>query len=350
MKIATIVGCRPQFIKAAVVSQEFSKDMGIQEVIIHTGQHYDSNMSEVFFKQLGIPEPKYNLEVNSGTTGKRLGQMIAMVEVILLAEQPDYVLVYGDTDSTLAGALAAKKIGIKIIHVEAGLRDRDRDLPEEINRILTDNVSDLLLCPTIEACENLMDEGINTLGSIHFVGDVMYDSVLRHLPSLPEMEGGYILCTIHRQHNMNNIDTIIEFLKGLPNVLVVAHPRVINEFKQKSQLRVIESVDYLSMLALIKGCDMVVTDSGGLQKEAFFLKKKCLVLNKTTGWNELVKGGTNELIEEMNVPHLRYKFTLLSEREVNFDGDYYGTGTAGEDIIYYIKEHYDRSNSSTATI
>lgn len=349
MKVVTVVGCRPQFIKAAVVSREF-KEKNIHEVIIHTGQHYDRNMSEVFFNQLNIPKPKYNLEVNQGTTGKKIGQMIAMIEALLQIEQPDYVLVYGDTDSTLAGALAANKAGFKIVHVEAGLRDRDRGLPEEMNRILTDNMSDLLLCPTIEACENLVGEGISPSHSIQFVGDVMYDSVLHHLPSLPDMEGGYILCTIHRQHNMNNIDTIIEFLEGLPNALVVAHPRVINEFKQKSQLRVIESVDYLSMLALIKGCDIVVTDSGGLQKEAFFLKKRCLVLNKTTGWNELVKGGTNELIEEMNVPHLRYKFALLSEKEVNFDGEHYGTGTAGEDIVYYIKEHYDRSNSSAATI
>lgn len=351
MKIVTIVGCRPQFIKAAVVSREIAKHEDIEEIIVHTGQHYDDNMSSVFFEQLDIPEPRYNLDVNKGPTGKMIGQMIATIEAVLQAELPHYVIVYGDTNSTLAGAIAANKCNIKVVHIEAGLRDRDRSLPEEINRILTDNISDLLLCPTAEACSNLRNENIHHWDSIQFVGDVMYDSVLHYKDDLVKHEGGFILCTIHRQHNMKHLDTTLKFLEEQENVVLVAHPRVKDFFKKSGEnIRVIEAVDYLTMLSLVQACEMVITDSGGLQKEASFLKKKCLVLNKTTGWNELVIDGCNMLIEEMSIQHLRDTLSILKAREVVFDTNHYGDGKAGEAIIHSIKRDYDRSNGGATFI
>lgn len=352
MKIVTIVGCRPQFIKAAVVSREFQKE-GMEEIIIHTGQHYDDNMSKVFFDQLGIPKPKYNMDINQGSTGALIGRMIEQCELVLNLEQPDYVLVYGDTNSTLAGALAANKLNIKLIHVEAGLRDGDMNLPEEVNRILTDRISNLLFCPTISAYQNLVKGGVYESGSVHFSGDVMYDSVLHYKDSLEKrVREDFILCTIHREHNMKNLDVIIEFLNTLlTTVIVVAHPRVYHAFNSDNNtFKTMTSVDYISMLALIKNCSLVITDSGGLQKEASFFEKKCLILNKTTGWWELVENGTNMLIEEMSLEHLGAKYVELIDREVNFNNRYFGDGKAGEKIVQKIKEHYDRGNSSPSVV
>ncbi len=353
MKIVTIVGCRPQFIKAAVVSRGL-KTHGVEEIIIHTGQHYDENMSEIFFRQLSIPKPKYNLEVNQGPTGAMIGRMIEGIEHCLTIEIPDYVLVYGDTNSTLAGALAANKMGIKIIHVEAGLRDGDMNLPEEVNRILTDMISNLLLCPTLSGYQNLITEGQSAPDSVHFTGDVMYDSAM-HFKNLlmppPFSDESYILCTIHREHNMKYLGVITEFLNTLSNVIVVAHPRVYDIFNSsKNSFTTIESVDYINMLSLVKYSQLVITDSGGLQKEASFYEKKCLILNKTTGWWELVESGTNMLIEKMTLEHLESKYTELIERTATFNNSCFGAGNAGEIIVKKIQEHYDRSNSSTSPI
>lgn len=351
MKIVTIVGCRPQFIKAAVVSRELEREE-IEEVIIHTGQHYDQNMSDIFFHQLGIPTPKYNMNVNHGPAGSKIGKMIIQAEVILDIERPDYVLVYGDTDSTLAGAIAANKLGIKVIHVEAGLRNGDKTWPEEMNRILTDNIASLLLCPTLTAYNNLVNEGNHESDSVHFTGDVMYDSAIRHHKTLNVKKEGYILCTVHRAHNMENLDVIIDFLNTLPNVLVVAHPKVYHAFNSPDNVfETIESVDYLMMLALVRESQLVITDSGGLQKEASFLEKKCLILNKTTSWVELLEGGTHLLIKDMTVEGLRKEYVeLIGRTSVMFHNAEFGHGDAGKQIVRKIKRYHDKTISSTTSI
>ncbi|MBH1942048.1 UDP-N-acetylglucosamine 2-epimerase (non-hydrolyzing) [Mobilitalea sibirica] len=321
MKLVTIIGARPQFIKAATFSEIFRKEN--QEVLIHTGQHYDVNMSDVFFDELGIPKPDYNLGVGSGNHGQQTGRMLEKIEHVIMKEKPDGMLVYGDTNSTLAGALAASKLHIPVFHIEAGLRSYNKFMPEEQNRILTDHVSKLLFCPTETAVNNLKKEGIVS-GVIHS-GDIMYDAVLRNIDISDKLfkndiwktsisskenskiqyltEKDYYLSTVHRAENTNDISklkTIFEAFEYLDKpVLLPLHPRtrkLIDESNITSKnVFIINPVGYLLMLYLTKNASMVITDSGGLQKEAYFLQTPCTTLRDQTEWVETLENEWNVL-------------------------------------------------------
>ncbi|ASJ10329.1 UDP-N-acetyl glucosamine 2-epimerase [Thermococcus sp. P6] len=316
MKVVTVVGARPQFIKMAPVSREFRK-IGIEEVVIHTGQHYDYEMNKIFFEQLNIPEPDYNLGVGSGTHGYQTGEMLKRIEEVLLKEKPDLVLVYGDTNSTLAGALAGVKLHIKVAHVEAGLRSFDRRMPEEVNRVLTDHVSDYLFAPTETAVKNLYNEGIRE--EVYLTGDVMLDALLynvriaeRKLKILDELglkPKKYYLATVHRAENTDNrrnLENIINaFIKSNDLIVFPAHPRTMKALKNYGLYEKLESagnvllikpVGYLDMLMLEKNARKILTDSGGVQKEAYFLRVPCITLREKTEWVETVEDGWNVLV------------------------------------------------------
>jgi len=316
MKVVTIVGARPQFIKAAMVSRVLRRKH--QEVLVHTGQHYDEMMSAVFFRQMELPAPDVNLGVGSGSHGRQTGEMLARIEAVLAAEVPDWVLVYGDTNSTLAGALAAVKLQIPVAHVEAGLRSFNRQMPEEHNRVLTDHCADLLLCPTSTAVANLLKEGISR--GVHLVGDVMYDAALMFaaqasqestiLEDLGLGERGYLLATIHRPYNTDDparLRSLLETLSLLGEPVVFpAHPRTRQRIaalglegmvRGSKRLRLIEPVGYLDMLQLERSARMILTDSGGIQKEAYFFGVPCLTLRPETEWVETVAAGWNEIVD-----------------------------------------------------
>jgi UDP-GlcNAc3NAcA epimerase len=316
LKCVTVVGARPQFIKAATVSRALRARSGLREVLVHTGQHYDDNMSKVFFSEMEIQPPDHNLGVGSASHGAQTGQMLAAIEVILLAEPPDCVLIYGDTNSTLAGALAACKLHIPVAHVEAGLRSFNRRMPEEMNRILADHAADLLFAPTETAVANLAREGIAGAKVIN-VGDVMYDAALfygeraerdsRVLDRVGVAGVPYVLATVHRAENTDDprrLRTILAALAGvaaqLPVVLPL-HPRTRATLAREGltdlvgQLRVIDPVGYLDMVMLERHASLVVTDSGGVQKEAFFHGVPCVTLRDETEWVELVELGWNTL-------------------------------------------------------
>lgn len=328
MKLVTVLGARPQFIKAAPVSAAIRARNGIcasrqiNEVIVHTGQHYDANMSEVFFKQLEVPDPNYHLGVGSLTHGAMTGRMLEAVEGILQSESPDWVLVYGDTNSTLAGALAASKLSIPVAHVEAGLRSDNPRMPEEINRVVTDRISTLLLCPTARAVENLRAEAFpfptahSMAQRISWVGDVMYDLLRKHYNSIirrPDLdrwnlrEKGYVLCTVHRQENTddpNRLTQILGALRVIASTIPVVcpmHPRLRRRIEQliepgwPSEVRVMEPLPYLEMQRLEAGARTIITDSGGVQKEAYFHGVPCVTLRDETEWSETVETGWNRL-------------------------------------------------------
>lgn len=330
-KIVTILGARPQFVKAAVLSRVVSKHMLLEEIIVHTGQHYDANMSEVFFSEMEIPAPKYNLNINGIGHGAMTGQMLEKIEEVLLKEKPDGVVVYGDTNSTLAGALAAQKLNIKVIHIEAGLRSFNMEMPEEVNRILTDRISSLLLCPTNTAIENLEKEGFNKLAiQIEQCGDIMKDAVgfysdFSHKKSeiiqkLNLSKNRFVLATIHRQENTDTLEKLISIFEGLTKihaskeVVIPLHPRtkkILDKHKLNYPITFIDPVGYFDMLELLKNCGMVVTDSGGLQKEAFFNKKHCIVAREQTEWTELVENNFAELVgsDQVKMETAFHKFT-----------------------------------------
>jgi len=307
-KIVTILGARPQFVKAAVLSRVISKYKSVEEIIIHTGQHYDNNMSDIFFSEMEIPKPKYNLAINGLGHGAMTGQMLEKIEEILELEKPNLVVVYGDTNSTLAGALAAKKMHIKVVHVEAGLRSFNMKMPEEINRILTDRISDLLVCPTDTAIANLKNEGFENMPSkIVQCGDIMKDAVAFYskmskekssiISNLNLEKNEFVLATIHRQENtddLNNLRSIFEGLQEInktKQVVLPLHPRtkaILEKNNLSFNLKIINPVGYFDMLELLKNCNLIVTDSGGLQKEAFFNKKHCIIAREETEWVELV--------------------------------------------------------------
>lgn len=311
MKILTVVGARPQFIKASAVSNVIRKCH--EEILVHTGQHYDENMSQVFFEELNIPRPDYNLEVGSGNHGKQTGTMLIKLEEIYIKEKPDFVLVYGDTNSTLAGALCASKLLIPLAHVEAGLRSFNRKMPEEQNRVITDRLSNILFVPTDSAAENLKREGIKE--GIYNVGDVMFDAILNFkklaeskneiIKKLDLQGKEYILTTIHRAENTNYIDrlkNIVEALNecGKPVVLPL-HPRTkkyMTDYglKFNDNIKVIEPIGYLEMINLEMNSQKIVTDSGGVQKEAFFMKKPCITMRDETEWVETVENGWNIVV------------------------------------------------------
>jgi len=319
LKIVTIVGARPQFIKAAAVSPVLRATEGVKEILLHTGQHYDANMSDVFFEELKIPMPDYNLGIGSGTHGEQTGRMLEGIEEVLLKEKPDWVLVYGDTNSTLAGALAAVKLHIPVAHVEAGVRNFDRRIPEEINRIVTDRVSDLLFCPTVTAVENLNKEGLSAFA--HLTGDVMLDLFLiweqeiENLaePAIRELElkaGEYLLVTLHRPLNVDNIPRLKSILTALlesgRQIVFPVHPRTyknimkneLGKFMEQSpNFRQIPPLSYARFLALAKHAYGIVTDSGGVQKEAYFLGTPCTTIFPNTPWPETLKSGWNVLVE-----------------------------------------------------
>ena len=308
MKIVSVIGARPQFIKAAAVSRVLRATPGLQEILIHTGQHYDENMSEIFFRQLSIPEPDYNLEVGSGTHAHQTGLMLEGVEKVLFLEKPDYVLVYGDTNSTIAGALAATKLHIPVAHVEAGLRSFNRLMPEEINRIVTDRISDLLLAPTPTAIANLKQEGLEA--QTVFSGDVMYDSVSFYSKILvsggdeyktPGIPGSYLLATIHRAENTDNPENLKNIFSAFSRidspVVLPVHPRTAGLLKTlvsvPSNVIIIEPVGYLEMLRLTMHAGKVLTDSGGLQKEAYFVGRQCITMRTETEWVETLHDNWN---------------------------------------------------------
>ncbi|WP_111709254.1 non-hydrolyzing UDP-N-acetylglucosamine 2-epimerase [Lutibacter citreus] len=315
-KIVTILGARPQFVKAAVLSRVIKKHDNVEEIIIHTGQHYDTNMSAIFFEEMNIPKPKYNLAINRLSHGAMTGQMLTEIEKVLEIEKPELVVVYGDTNSTLAGALAAKKMHIKVAHVEAGLRSFNMKMPEEINRILTDRISDILLCPTDTAIDNLQLEGFQNIPSkIVKCGDIMKDAVEFYSETSKEKSSiisnlnlqynEFVLATIHRQENTDDINSLKSIFEGLEKinntkqVIIPLHPRtkaILKKNKLAYNLTVIEPVGYFDMLELLKNCSLVVTDSGGLQKEAFFNKKHCIIAREETEWVELVSNGFAKIV------------------------------------------------------
>ncbi|MEA2096810.1 MAG: UDP-N-acetylglucosamine 2-epimerase (non-hydrolyzing) [Candidatus Cloacimonadota bacterium] len=348
MKLITIIGARPQFIKAAAVSREIAKHKDINEVIIHTGQHFDANMSEIFFEQMHIPKPDYNLEINSLSHGAMTGRMIERIEEVLFHEKPDWVLVYGDTNSTNAGSLAAKKMHIKVAHVEAGLRSFNRNMPEEINRILTDKISDILFCPTDTAVQNLQNEGIgkNSLARIVKCGDVMQDAAIfysdlaqRPKMNLPEQ---FILVTIHRAENTDDpirLDSIFNALNKISNeipIILPLHPRtkkIIENLKFKIEnLIIIDPIGYLEMIYLLKNCELVMTDSGGLQKEAFFFEKPCVTLRDETEWVELIENDFNKIVGA-DKDKIISGYQEMSQIKNDYNINLYGNGKASKKII-----------------
>jgi UDP-GlcNAc3NAcA epimerase len=317
-KILTIVGARPQFIKAAAVSRALAErfSSAMAEVMVHTGQHYDGNMSQVFFDELSIPKPKYNLEISGGNHGEMTGRMLSGIEKVILEERPDCVLIYGDTNSTLAGALAAAKLHVPVAHVEAGLRSFNMRMPEEVNRIVADRLSTLLFCPTDTAVENLAREGVTK--GVNNVGDVMYDASLfyagaarersRAVETLGVEPGGYVLATCHRAENtddprrLGEIATALGALARDIPVILPLHPRtrqIIDKLDLNAALgdvKVTEPLSFLDMIRLEQSAKAIVTDSGGVQKEAFFFRVPCVTMRDETEWVETVCSGWNVLV------------------------------------------------------
>ncbi|MBA6296946.1 non-hydrolyzing UDP-N-acetylglucosamine 2-epimerase [Colwellia sp. MB02u-9] len=356
MKIITIIGARPQFVKAATVSRailEHNKANplnSIEELIVHTGQHYDANMSDVFFTEMEIPKPAYTLGVGGGGHGAMTGRQLEKIEEVLLKEKPDYVLVYGDTNSTLAGALAAAKLHIPVVHVEAGLRSFNMKMPEEINRILTDQISDVLFCPTETAINNLKNEGFESKTcQIFNVGDVMYDAAMYYSPKSKKpnsvnVDNNFALVTIHRADNTDNVERLTNIVKALNEihlqtpVVCPIHPRtrkMMAELSIVPNFEMIEPVGYFEMIWLLKNCALVITDSGGLQKEAYFFKKPCITMRDQTEWVELIEAGVNQLVgaSQSLIVEKSVEVKKLIRDNSSFNKEIYGTGNAANNII-----------------
>lgn len=349
-KVVTIVGARPQFVKASALSRAFLRS-GMEEILVHTGQHFDDNMADIFFRQMEIPQPAYNLEIHSLPHGAMTGRMIEETEKVLLKEKPGVVVVYGDTNSTLAGALAAAKMHIPVAHVEAGLRSFNMEMPEEINRILTDRISSFLFCPTETAVENLKKEGFSNFPARVFnIGDVMYDVALHyseksslksHIIYDLKLSGKpFILATLHRQENTDSKERLEEICNALNQlsheypIVLPLHPRtrkVLAESRIVLDFAPIDPVGYFDMIELMKNCAFVLTDSGGVQKEAFFFKKHCLVARDETEWTELVDLGYNFLVGADENAILTAS-QLVSGLNLSFSENPYGTGNAAEKI------------------
>ncbi|MDB9780656.1 UDP-N-acetylglucosamine 2-epimerase (non-hydrolyzing) [Flavobacteriaceae bacterium] len=355
-KVVTVIGARPQFVKAAVLSRIIKEYNTIEEVIIHTGQHFDANMSAVFFEEMMIPRPAYNLEVNSMSHGAMTGQMMEKIEKVLQIEQPDALIVYGDTNSTMAGALAAKKMNIRVVHIEAGLRSFNMKMPEEINRIVTDRVSDLLSCPTETAIDNLKKEGFDNLPVlIEKHGDIMKDAVEYYsqfsaikstiIKDQKLEKNKFVLATIHRQENTDDITKLTAIFQALEKihktqtVILPIHPRtsaVLKKLEIHPKIQFIDPVGYYDMLELLKNCSMVITDSGGLQKEAFFNKKQCIVVREETEWVELVAYGFAKVVGS-NTKKILQTFDTYKEMKKDFSVELYGNNV-GEKIYKSIDQ------------
>ncbi|MCD4653896.1 UDP-N-acetylglucosamine 2-epimerase (non-hydrolyzing) [bacterium] len=346
MKIITIIGARPQFVKAAVVSRELRKFA--EEIIVHTGQHYDNNMSQVFFDELKIPKPVYNLGIGSGRHGAQTGAMLSAIEDLCLKVQPDRMLVYGDTNSTLAGTLAAAKLSIPVAHIEAGLRSFNREMPEEINRVMTDHISDLLFCPSQVAVDNLANEGLKK--GVYLTGDVMYEALMRTvdiaekrsliLSEIGLKKNKYALVTIHRPENTDypeKLRNIIEALVEVSNFLSVIfpiHPRtkkkmqeyeLIGMLENMNNLILLEPVGYLDMVELEAAAKVILTDSGGIQKEAYWLKVPCVTIRQETEWVETVEQGWNVVTGANR--DLIINYANLSKKPDNQVDAYWGDGS-----------------------
>lgn len=352
MKVTTVVGARPQFIKSGPVSRAFDS-AGIEETLIHTGQHYDLNMSDVFFDTLGLRPPAHHMSIGGGTHGDMTGKMLGAIEAHLLAESTDALLVYGDTNSTLAGALAASKLHIPVIHIEAGLRSFNRLMPEEVNRVLTDHISTLLFCPTPVAVANLASEGITQ--GVYQTGDVMMDSVLhgrekladRDLDTLPALPEAYFLATVHRQENVDTSSRLAAVLAAFANaphpVVLPIHPRTRTMLTNRGMdpfalqnVITLEPVGYLEMLKLQAGATALLTDSGGVQKEAYILGVPCITLRDETEWVETVETGWNKLVGAD-----QHEIALAMEAPERSlpHPDLYGDGHAAEHIVREIAAH-----------
>lgn len=356
MKIVTVIGARPQFIKAAVVSRAIAAHKDIKEVIVHTGQHFDANMSDIFFEEMCIPKPDYNLNVNGLGHGAMTGQMLEKIEAVLLQEKPDWVMVYGDTNSTIAGALAAKKLHIKVAHVEAGLRSFNMDMPEEINRILTDRISDILFCPTETAVNNLKKEGYENINCrIIRNGDVMQDAALfyagRAVRPKADIPEDFVLCTVHRAENtddperLRNIFSALEEMSKTCRVVLPLHPRTKGKLSaigydtNNSHILFIEPVGYLEMVWMLKHCRLVMTDSGGLQKEAYFFDKYCITLRDETEWVELVKYGYNFLAGDDKGKIISLYNHISDKNNIEQKTPLYGNGNAGDLIVETLRNY-----------
>ncbi len=351
MKVITVLGARPQFIKAAPVSRAIREK--VDEIIIHTGQHYDANMSDIFFEELHIPKPDYHLGVGSGNHGKQTGEMLTKIEEIVLKEKPDYLMVYGDTNSTLAGALVAAKLHIPVIHIEAGLRSFNKEMPEEINRIMTDHVSEFLFCPTNTAVQNLENENITH--NVFNIGDVMYDAVLYN-QELAKIQSkiletneltakNYHLITIHRAENTDDLQKMKNILEAFSKIedlkVWPIHPRTKHKLESYGislesvpNLKVIEPVGYLDMITLEANAKKIVTDSGGVQKEAYFMKVPCVTIREQTEWVETLLGEAN-ILTGTDVDK------ILAAVEKNVQPEYqsvFGDGKASEKITELISQ------------
>ena len=346
MKIVTILGARPQFIKAGSVSREIAKYTDIEEIIVHTGQHFDKNMSDIFFDEMKIPKPHYNLNINGLSHGAMTGQMMEKIEEILLQEKPDWVLVYGDTNSTLAGALSASKLHINVAHIEAGLRSFNMKMPEEINRILTDRISNILFCPTNTAVAHLQHEGFDKFNcKIINSGDVMQDGAIFYSNLAKEssvnLNKEFILSTIHRAENTDDKKRLKEIFVALNEIgkdiqiILPLHPRtkqIIQDINLNIQnLTIIEPIGYLEMVYLIKNSYLIMTDSGGLQKEAYFFKKPCITLRDETEWIELTENKFNVLVgaNKEKILHAYQRFEFNKDFNLNL----YGEGNASKIIL-----------------
>jgi len=349
LKIATIIGARPQFIKASAVSERIKTTNSFSEIIIHTGQHFEKKMSNIFFDEMNIPSPNYNLNINQVSYEQMIENMVKKIKPILIKENIRGVLVYGDTNSTIAGSLAAKKLNLPIFHVEAGLRSFNRFMFEENNRIITDHLSSLLFCPSENAVNNLLKE--NLTNGVILSGDVMYDIFLKFSSHKNNLDFGlkrsrYILATIHRRENLNSAEKLSAIFNNLnkinnyQKVVMPIHPHTRQKVKEnniKSNITFIEPLGYISMLSLLNECGMVITDSGGLQKESFFAKKKCLVVREQTEWIELIDQGTNLLCKPKN---LYQAYSKISKQECNFLNNFYGDGNATNIIIQSIENFF----------
>ncbi len=345
IKIVTILGARPQFIKAAPVSRAIALKKDLQEVLIHTGQHFDQNMSKIFFDQMNIPRPKHFLNIHSLSHGAMTGRMLEEAESIIAREKPDVVMVYGDTNSTLAGALAAAKLNVPVAHVEAGLRSHNMEMPEEINRILTDRISRMLFCPTKAAVNNLTREGFKDFPcKINLTGDVMYDASLlfadkARKPAKVRLPAHFVLATIHREANTKNPDRLANIIRGINrvaekhSVVFPIHPRTFkvihgNDLPSLSKnIKLIEPAGYLEMLHLLQNSQLVMTDSGGVQKEAYFFEKPCITLREETEWTELVDAGYNKLCGT-DPEHICQAATGFLNNSPSFEKGLYGKGNA----------------------
>ncbi|HET8963716.1 MAG TPA: UDP-N-acetylglucosamine 2-epimerase (non-hydrolyzing) [Chitinophagales bacterium] len=368
IKIVTIIGARPQIIKAAALSRIINKKFRskIQEIIIHTGQHYDDNMSQVFFDELGIPKPNFNLDVRLATHGEQTGAMVKGIEEIIIREKPSCVIIYGDTNSTLAGAIAASKIHVPIAHIEAGLRSYNKLMPEELNRVISDHVSTFLFCPTQTSFDNLLNEGFKQNNQppfninnpkLYHSGDVMYDNSL-HFAELSERKSSileenelqsnqFILATVHRNNNTDDVSRLKSIFTALikiaekQKVIIPLHPRTNKQLEQlpellgkirlNSNIILSKPVSFLEMICLEKNAALIITDSGGVQKEAFFFKKPCVILRSETEWVELVDCGASRLAdadEELIINAVDY-FSKL--KDLNFP-QLFGTGSSAEFI------------------